>query len=190
MGGIVSLLSLSSNLISSTMTTTASNRIKRTETGSFFNLMMGNNRTLPVVGKGATVLLWTDRHAYEVIWVSDNQMECKIQRYDPERTDSHGMSDCQGYKYEKLTDEVLHIQYRNRAWRQKDSRIVWTKEVMDKADEAGFFRVANVLTKEQYEQAFDGDRMHLVPGITRVKTTWPKINILFGEKREYYDYSF
>ena len=62
-------------------------------TGSLSNYLMGNNATLPEVGKGATILHWTDRSAYEVIEVSENKMECIIQRYDSERVDGLGMFD-------------------------------------------------------------------------------------------------
>lgn len=48
-------------------------------TGSLFNHLMGNNATLPEVGKGATILHWTDRSAYEVVEVSESRMECIIQ---------------------------------------------------------------------------------------------------------------
>ena len=39
-------------------------------TGSFFNYLMANNSIIPVVGKGATILLYSDRKVAEVIEVS------------------------------------------------------------------------------------------------------------------------
>jgi len=37
--------------------------------GGFINQMMGNNSSIPVVGKGCTILHYSDRSAYEVIEV-------------------------------------------------------------------------------------------------------------------------
>ena len=50
--------------------------------GGFINQMMGNNSTLPVVGEGATILMYSDRHAYEVIEVSDDSSKCVIRTMD------------------------------------------------------------------------------------------------------------
>jgi predicted helicase len=50
--------------------------------GGFINQMMGNNDTLPVVGEGATILMYSDREAHEVIEVSDNGMQCVIRKMD------------------------------------------------------------------------------------------------------------
>lgn len=46
--------------------------------GGFINQLMGNNSTEPVVGEGATLLSYSDRHAYEVISVSEDKMSCQI----------------------------------------------------------------------------------------------------------------
>ena len=72
-----------------------------TETGSFFNYLMGNSMSIPEVGKGATVLHWTDRSAYFVNEVSADGKEVVIERAKAVRTDNLGMSDCQDYKYER-----------------------------------------------------------------------------------------
>ena len=50
--------------------------------GGFINQMMGNNSTEPKVGEGATVLSYSDRHAYEVIEVSDCGNSCVIREMD------------------------------------------------------------------------------------------------------------
>ena len=43
------------------------------DTGSIVNYLYGNNATVPIIGKGATVLLWTDRHAYEVLEINEKE---------------------------------------------------------------------------------------------------------------------
>jgi len=72
-----------------------------TDTGSFFNYLMGNSMTVPEVGKGATVLHWTDRSAYFVNQVSEDGKEVIIERANAIRTDNYGMSDSQDYRYER-----------------------------------------------------------------------------------------
>ena len=160
-------------------------------TGSLFNYLMGNNATLPEVGKGATILHWTDRSAYEVIEVSENKMECTIQRYDPERVDGLGMSDSQSYKYEKLTEQKMHLVWRQGAWRAKGSEIVFTKEFIAARLEHER-SLAKALTEEQRSEIYQGEvyPQKVVAGITREKKVFHKVNIIFGVKREYYDYSF
>lgn len=71
------------------------------DTGSFFNYLMGNSMTIPEVGKGATVLHWTDRSAYFVNQVSEDGKEVIIERAKAIRTDDYGMSDSQDYRYER-----------------------------------------------------------------------------------------
>ena len=72
--------------------------------GSLTNrLMEGGRQPLPMIGDGATVCLWSDRHACTVIEV---QFEHKrgpwivLQEDTARRTDANGMSDCQTYAYE------------------------------------------------------------------------------------------
>ena len=44
------------------------------EHGSLMNILYGNAKSsLPYIGQGATEILWTDRHAYEVIAIKDER---------------------------------------------------------------------------------------------------------------------
>jgi len=72
-----------------------------TDTGSFFNYLMGNSMTIPEAGKGATVLHWTDRSAYFVNSVSADGKEVVIERAKAVRVDNNGMSEAQDYNYER-----------------------------------------------------------------------------------------
>lgn len=88
-----------------------------TETGSVVNHLYSRHaNNIPVAGKGATELKWTDRHAYFVNWVSDDLKECTIERAKAIRTDSNGMSECQVYEYER-TGEIMDLKFRWNAWR-------------------------------------------------------------------------
>jgi len=158
-------------------------------TGSFFNYLMGNNQSIPVIGNGATLLLWSDRHAYEVIEVSLNGMECKLQRYDAKRLDKSGMSDCQEYSYDGFTNEVITLVYRQGVWRNKISTITFTKEFRESSNK---FAIALNLTPEQRQDIYQGEAypQKVVEGITKQKFTYSPVNVLFGKKEEYYDFTF
>ncbi|MDR0825066.1 MAG: hypothetical protein LBN74_08220 [Prevotella sp.] len=147
------------------------------ETGSFINMLMSSNSSIPEVGKGATVLLWTDRHAYEVMSVSKDFKTVVIQQYLPERIDDLGMSESQDYKYEKLNGYDETIVWKWGAWRKVYNKIIFEDSYeFDRKDE---------------KELFDEDGIiQLVEGKTKAKTEYSKVNIVFGIKEEYYDFSF
>ena len=165
-----------------------------TETGSFFNHLMSANNSIPEVGKGATILHWTDRSAYEVIEVSEDKKRCVIQRYDPERLDNFGMSDDQVYKYENLTGETHTLVFRNGSWRFEKEQIVFTTDFRAMAEAHGLGFCCFFLTEEQKDLVYGVERepfpVNVVPGITHKQMVYPKVNILFGSKQEYYDFTF
>ncbi len=110
-------------------------------TGSLVNHLMSGNPTPPTVGEGATILMWTDRHAYTVTEVSKDGKKVTIRRDKAVRTDGYGMSDAQQYRYEAGDDcDIVKIAYRWGYWRNATSN--------------------------------------------------GKVNIVFGIRNEYYDYSF
>lgn len=75
------------------------------ETGSLVNHVMADNRTVAELvkpGDGATLLLWSDRHAYTVVEVLPGKVgACRDRAI---RNDDHGMSDSQEYRYERNPD--------------------------------------------------------------------------------------
>ncbi len=94
------------------------------ETGSLVNHIYSTQSPVtPVVGMGATILLWSDRQACTIrkisgksLWVSEDIAT---------RTDKNGMSDCQSYSYQ--TTNALEntwkefVLNKNGKWVQKDS---------------------------------------------------------------------
>lgn len=95
-----------------------------TETGSLMNhLMSGSEGPAPEVGMGATVLHWTDRSACTVEYVSPDKRELWV-RYDTAiRTDSHGMSDSQSYRYEPNPQGILRAFFLTaEGWREGRTR--------------------------------------------------------------------
>ena len=158
------------------------------QTGSFFNWMMSKNQSIPVVGAGATILLWTDRHAYEVIEVNEKEKSCVIQRYAPKRTDDFGMSDSQDYEYKELTEEKVKLYYRWGGWKSRRDSVNFTEDALEKHGDFGpALHDAYKAAGGEYVGAFISS---VIPGLTKPCVEWNSVNILFREKREYYDYSF
>lgn len=71
-----------------------------TDTGSVINHLMSgtNGAPEPVVGMGATILCWTDRHACTIVKVTPRTIHVK--RDISRRLDDNGMSEIQRYAYE------------------------------------------------------------------------------------------
>ena len=159
-------------------------------TGSLVNYVQGNNQTRPVAGEGATLLLWSDRHAYKVISVSDDGLKATIQRYDAKRTDSNGQSEDQTYDLTELTDFVREIEYRKKGWCFVNKFNEFTKEYSAwiEANQKEF-DANKALKVELWGEDMYGS-LKLVPGKTKPKTTYSKISILFGDAQEYSDPTF
>jgi phage gp45-like len=90
--------------------------------GSLQNLMMsGNTATTPEVGMGATILLYTDRHAATVVKVSASGKEVTVQRDKATRRDGNGMSDAQSYDFtpDPTAAEEVYTLRKNGAWVRK-----------------------------------------------------------------------
>ena len=64
------------------------------------NLMAAKQPTpiVPIVGMGATMCGWSDRHAYTIVEIT-NPKTIVVQQDIATRTDSNGMSECQNYDY-------------------------------------------------------------------------------------------
>jgi hypothetical protein len=155
-------------------------------TGSFMNYLMGNNSTILVVGKGATILHWTDRSAYEVMSVSEDLKTVVVRQYNPQRIDGLGMSESQEYSYEpeNLNPCEETIVWKWNAWRKVHKKIMFTKEYSSTIG-------PNWFRSEDSKNCYDENaNLKLIEGKTHVVTEYEKINILWGVKRHYYDFSF
>lgn len=89
--------------------------------GSLNNRIMENVAPQkPVVGMGATHLMYSDRHAYTVIIVHSDK-ELTLQADKAIRTDNYGMSDAQSYRYEQDPEgaTVVITLRKDGRWRQK-----------------------------------------------------------------------
>jgi hypothetical protein len=81
--------------------------------GSVTNRIMEQSRyPEPEEGMGATITMWSDRHAATIVAVrrfktgqrAGQVKEIDVQRDKAIRTDDHGMSDAQSYRYEPDPD--------------------------------------------------------------------------------------
>lgn len=163
------------------------NKLKLKETGSFFNYLMGNNESVPVVGQGGTRLMYSDRHAFEVLEVSECGKKVVCDYYRPKRTDDYGMSDCQSYEYKELSGNPFEIVYRHGSWKVKFEKIEFTKEHWDKYVKSGDEGYQKYIKPYQDENHCNNV---IVEGVTKLVTSYGKIDVIFGVKRHYYDFSF
>ena len=167
--------------------------------GSFFNQLMGNNETLPVVGEGATILLYSDRHAYDVIAVSEDGNRCTLRRCKAKRTDGLGMSESQSYTYTADenggTMELVWKQKRGKEygeWVEEITKIDWLPALYKQAEAEGLPGIVGMLTPEDIE-AVCGKHfwpVNVVPGLTKARKVYHDVSVLFGVRKEYFDFSF
>jgi hypothetical protein len=74
----------------------------------------------PTVGLGATQLLYSDRHAGTITWVSPSGKTLRWRADEATRTDSLGLSDVQRYSYHpregRVEDDVIVRLNRKGQW--------------------------------------------------------------------------
>ena len=168
--------------------------------GGFINQMMGNNSTTPVVGEGATILMYSDRHAYEVIEVSNDGMQCVIREMDATFVGS-------GYGDERYTYKSNPENHtKNLEWnskKQKWGEVYFTTEIIkslakayDKKYGWGWFDILlneRGLTDDELRESVDDcyyKRLKLIDGLTKQYKNFNPISIIFGVMEQYRDPSF
>jgi len=158
-------------------------RSKVGEPGLLTNQLMANNSSEPVVGKGATILHYSDRTCAEVIEVSPDGKTVKLETLQAQwdRTKPGG----QGHQnwILKPTGQFITVRYMRGAWRQKVQEVVFTDEYA-KTIGPKFFE------SEDYKKVYVDGELIVVPGITRLKTEYHRVRILFGVKDYHYDWEF
>jgi len=159
---------------------------KRLE-GSFTNYLMGNNSSTPEVGKGATLLSYSDRHPAEVLEVSADGKRCVIREMNHKaKANAEGM----GHQDWELTPNPdgykRTLLYRNGAWREVIENVVFEPIFSDQ------FKTTTDLWIRCGELGLydDNNDLKLVKGFTKVTRIYPKVNILFGRAEYHYDWEF
>lgn len=182
--------------------TTKTSPVKRQKmklSGSFFNYLMGNNASVPVVGQGATIMSYSDRDVAEVLEVSPDGKTVIIEMLNTEADASLSPSGTlpmgqQCWKHSPSGNKGTLVWYRG-AWRTVHTEIVFTEQFKQEcflAEGETYISLHRYLTPKQKFEIYQGEifPQKVVPGITKAKKTYNKINILFGEKNYYYDWSF
>lgn len=155
-------------------------------TGSFVNYLMGNNSSIPVVGEWATICHYSDREVAKVTEVSKDGKRVVIQKYD---TRGVGENLCMGHQsWEHYPSENFQtLVYRHGAWRIESKAIHFEDKWYDEY----------LKSDKSWNQYIDGldlwdveGNLKLIQGISRIKTTYHKISILFGVCDYHYDWTF
>ena len=172
--------------------------------GSFINQMMGNNSSEPVVGEGATILMYSDRVAYEVTEVSDDGMQCVIRQMDAKNIGS-GYGD-ERYTYESnIKNHTMTLEWSNKkqCWSSVGYSVEIIKSLRGKYDkEFGYGSTKYLLADygiESYQHLYENpndedgnyyNQMMIISGITKRYKNFDKISVIFGIMEEYRDPSF
>ena len=170
--------------------------------GGFFNQIMGNNSSEPKVGKGATILMYSDRHAYEVIKVSDDGMSCTIREMDTTFVGS-GYGD-EKYTYQsnvKNLTEDLEWNAKKQCWGKVSYSVEIIKSLKQKyIKEYGYGYIDILLADkgiESYQHLYEDpkadnyyNQMMIIEGLTKRYKNFHKVSVIFGVMEKYRDPSF
>ncbi len=141
------------------------------------------------VGTGMTEYMWSDRHAYEVSRVID-QEHIFVRRMAYTRKDQNGMSDAQEYEFTSdLKEPEIELVKRRGVWCKV---FTYSKEMwMQKAEKDTSFKSKEVAYKfyKGMSGLTDCQKNKIEEG-KEVKKYVKWENISFGVMEEYFDYSF
>ena len=160
---------------------------------------MGNNRTEPKVGEGATILMYSDRQAYEVTEVGEDGNTCKIR---PMKCKFIGQSyGDERYEYEsnlEAPEETLEWSDRKSKWCKVYHTIQIQKSIQKRLiDKYGWGW--HKFLEEECGVAYDDLRINkndhmsgfkLHKGVTKEYKSMHPISIIFGVMSQYRDPSF
>ena len=169
--------------------------------GGFINQMMGNNKSTPIVGEGATQLSYSDRHAFEVIEVSNDGNNCVIREMDTTFVGSAYGDERYTYKSnENNYTKNLEWNDKKQCWGQITYTVQIIKSLFNKLYSEFGYDVwnnlpnglkSNDLYEKQDDKDWKNDRvMKQIKGLTKQYKNFHKISILFGTMEEYRDPSF
>jgi len=170
--------------------------------GGFLNQMMGNNSTTPKVGEGATILMYSDRYAYEVIEVSECGNACVIREMDTKFVGS-GYGDEQ-YTYhsnENNTTKNLEWNAKKQCWGTVSYSVEIIKSLFNKYHKKYGYNSTDILLKdygiESYQHLYANPKadnfyepMKIIEGLTKRYKNFNKVSIIFGIMEQYRDPSF
>ena len=166
--------------------------------GGFYNQIMGNNKTEPIVGEGATRLWYSDREPFEVTWVSECGNKCEIRPMDTEWC-GIAYGDEQ-YKYSSNPDKhIVSLEWctKRNAWGIVTYKVQIIKALADRLyKEYGWGWTDFLPEGYTFDDLIDGEKngidtkLKLITGVTKRYKEFHKISIIFGEMSKYRDPHF
>lgn len=175
--------------------------------GGFFNQLMGNNATEPKVGEGATTLSYSDRHAYDVTWVSEDGLECKIrpckctfvgsgygdERYtyepDPEAGETLIRWNPKRSKWQIVSKRRQIVKARMKELQAKYGDWTW-KDGLKPEFGVEFDDIVYHEGDAEYCEWSAWNQYKLIPGLTKDYEVLTDISIIFGTREQYRDPHF
>lgn len=166
--------------------------------GGFFNQLMGNNSTTPKVGEGATILMYSDREAYEVIEVSADGDSCVIRSMNCKFVGSAYGDEQYEYKSNPNGYKMTIVwNARKGCWCHQTKRVDIIKSLSDRLyKEHGYNWGDHLPNGITYQELMEGDsdgvhtKLKIVDGVTKEYTELSKVSIIFGVMEQYRDPSF
>ena len=170
--------------------------------GGFLNQMMGNNSTTPKVGEGATILMYSDRYAYEVIEVSDCGNTCVIRKMDTKFV-GEGYGDEQ-YTYQSNEDnrtKTLEWNEKKQCWGEVSYSVKFIKSLFNKYYKEFKHRATDMILKDNGIKSYQHlyldpeadnyeNQFKIIEGVTKCYKDFKKVSIIFGIMEQYRDPSF
>ena len=164
--------------------------------GGFINQMMGNNSTAPVVGKGATILSYSDRSAHEVVSVSEDGNSCQIRSMNCTFIGSAYGDERYTYSSDE-TNQVMDLEWNSKKakWGQVSHSVQIQKSLVNKLiKEFGWGWTDNLPVPYDTLKVGESDGMYtklkIVKGITKEYKNFSPVSIIFGVMEQYRDPSF
>jgi len=183
------------------MTNDMTNSVKRQTrkvgvAGGFINQMMGNNSTTPVVGEGATILMYSDRDAYEVISVSDNGNQCVIRAMETTFVGACYGDERYTYKSNKNGEtKTLEWNAKKGCWGEVTYTIEIIRALAKRLEKEYGWDWVDHLPVDINDIIIEDEtnpfvRYKLVPGVTKEYKNFYKVSVIFGVMEQYRDPSF
>lgn len=153
--------------------------------GSINNWMMANAKTTPIVDNYVTLCMYTDRYVQIVREISKDGKSVIVEDCttiaDKTKNCEMGHQNWVHYPNGRLIEYKLH----RGNWCEVITSIVFIDEVQKKSNQDATF------SEWLQDNAYDDDcNIKLIDGITRKKTTYKKVNLLFNASNYHYDWSF
>nr|AKH47397.1 hypothetical protein [uncultured marine virus] len=170
--------------------------------GGFINQMMGNNSTTPVVGEGATILMYSDRSAYEVIEVSKDGNSCVIRKMDTKNIGTSYGDERYTY-HSNPNNYTKNLEWSNKkqCWGSVGYSVQIIKALKNKYYKQYGWGSTEILLKENgiesYQHLYEDpnadnyyNQMMIIEGVTKKYKNFNKVSIIFGTMEQYRDPSF